>query len=159
MNIPRRIKLLSAAGALSLTSLIGLIAAAPAHANTIAPHRPTSTSSYTYTWWLPAVSVSPMAGCSQGTFSGYSAQFVGHSLVYVEIWENTNYGWQQLVVDSNNPDNAVLSVNRWTGVILSSPPVSWENPSGGFTYGNGQYEAWLTDGSSYTYGATSFTCS
>jgi hypothetical protein len=151
MNISRRIKLLGAAGALSLTSLIGLIAAAPAQALTIAPSHPV------YTWWLP-VSVNPMPGCKEGTFTGYSAQFVGHSAVYVEIWENTNYGWQQLVVDSNNPDNAVLSVNPSTGVIQSSPPVSWGTPAG-LTYGTGQYEAWLTDGSSYTYGATSFTCS
>jgi len=46
MNIPRRIKLLSATGALSLMSLTGLIAAAPAHALTIAPDRPISTFSY-----------------------------------------------------------------------------------------------------------------
>ena len=148
MNIPRRIKLLSAAGALSLTSLIGLIAAAPAQALTIAPSGPV------YTWWLP-VSVNPMPGCTAGTFTGYSAQFVGHSLVYVEIWEDTNYGWEQLTLDMNNPDNAVLAVNPSTGVILPSAPVSWETPPG---FGNKQYEAWLTDGSSYTYGATSFTC-
>ena len=155
MNIPRRIQLLSAAGALSLMSLTGLIAAAPAHALTVAPDRATSTVSFSYyTWWIPVVmKPGSGSGCRAGTLTGYSAQFVGDTSVSVQIYENTNYGWQQLNLDGNNPDAAVVSVDPSTGTLLPSPPVSWAYPAG---FGTGQYEAWLTDGAGRG-GATSFT--
>jgi hypothetical protein len=162
MNIRRRIKLLSAAGALSLMSLVGLIAAAPAQARTIAPDRPTATSYHTnYTWWLPAVFLTPFGfDCTSGTFAGYSADFLGDTSVNVtEIDEQQTTGqWQALSFDSNNPDAAVISVNRWTGSIITSPPQSvwWGSlPYGEF--GTGRYEAWLQD-SSFRGGAVFFTC-
>jgi hypothetical protein len=139
MNIPRRIKLLSAAGALSLMSLTGLIAAAPAHARTIAQDRPVSTVSY-YTWWIPVV-MTPGSGtgCRAGTLTGYSAQFAGDTSVdNVYVYEQlTNGQWQQLEV-FNTPTT-----------------VSWGTPAYP-NFGTGQYEAWLTDGAGRG-GATSFT--
>jgi hypothetical protein len=153
MNIPRRIQLLSAAGALSLMSLTGLIAAAPAHALTIAPDRAASTFSY-YTWWIPVV-MKPGSGfdCRKGTLTGYSAQFVGDTSVSVLIYEQLTDGqWQQLVVDGNLPANALVDPSTGT---LTPTLVSWGTPAYP-TFGTGQYEAWLTDGAGRG-GATSFT--
>jgi hypothetical protein len=150
MNISRRIKLLSAAGALSLTSLTGLIAAAPAHAQTISPRG----QSY-YTWWLP-VSLTPVPGsfCKTFTLTGYSAQFVGDTSVDVLLYENTNDGWQQLLVDGNTP--ATAPVNPSTGA-LTPTSVFWSGSLPYGEFGTGQYEAWLTD-SAGRGGATSVTC-
>jgi|HubBroStandDraft_6_1064221.scaffolds.fasta_scaffold991552_1 hypothetical protein len=153
MNIPRRIKLLSAAGALSLMSLTGLIAAAPAHARTIAQDRPVSTVSY-YTWWIPVV-MTPGSGtgCRAGTLTGYSAQFAGDTSVdNVYVYEQlTNGQWQQLEV-FNNPSIPVADKLRGT---LTPTTVSWGTPAYP-NFGTGQYEAWLTDGAGRG-GATSFT--
>jgi hypothetical protein len=148
MNIPRRIKLLSAAGALSLTSLTGLIAAAPAHALTIPPPRPI------YTWYLPVYLI-PSPGCKTFILTGYSARFVGDTSVDVELWENTNYGWQQLVVDNNAP--ATVPVDPSTGA-LTPMSVFWSGSLPFGEFGTGQYQAWLTDGAGRG-GATSVvTC-
>lgn len=135
MNIPRRIKLLSAAGALSLTSLTGLIAAAPAHALTIP-------RGY-HTWYLPvSLNPSPWPGCKTFTLTGYSAQFLGDTSVDVELYENTNDGWQQLVVDGNTP--ATAPVDPSTGT-LTPTSVFWSGSLPYGEFGTGQYQAWVTD--------------
>jgi hypothetical protein len=140
MNIPRRIKLLSAAAALSLTSLTGLIAAAPAHALTIPPHGPTY-----HTWWLPvSLNPSPGSSCKTFTLTGYSGQFagVGDTSVNVELYENTNYGWTELEV----PGSASIPVDSSTGTLLYPNSVTWTGSLPYPEFGTGQYQAWLTDG-------------
>jgi hypothetical protein len=153
MNIPRRIKLLGAAAALSLASLTGLIAAAPAQARTIAPAGPVSVSSSYYTWYLPYVSLTPWAGsgCKWFTVAGYSAQFVGDTSVEVYLYENSDYGWQQLNINNNSP--AYAPVNKSTGA-LTPTTIWWSGYLPWPEIGTGQYQAWLSDG---TRGGATFT--
>ena len=147
MNISRRIKLLSAAGALSLTGLAGLITAAPAHALAVTADRPTTTSYWSYyTWYLPDVWLTPMPGSSCQAFSinGYSTNFRNVSSVTVQLYEEDIYGnWDQLVVDNNNPDADVFSVDTATGAITGANQLTDEPLP--LSIGAGQYAAWVTD--------------
>jgi hypothetical protein len=152
MNIPRRIKLLSAAGALSLTSLTGLIAAAPAQALTISPTRTI------YTWYLP-VSLNASPGCKAFNVTGYSAQFVGDTSVSVQLYENTNKGWTDLEVNRNTP--ATARVDWRTGTLLTSPtaPVIWSvSPLPYGDFGTGECQAWLTDSAGRRGATFTVTC-